>query len=120
MCASAPSLRVFFRRYLGGSLSSRVEPTNGATRTAITVVHEATVTFNTDSTSADNKRPQQLHHHAGSMSEESTPSANRSEERLTRYSHEEDAYVMRNLSVKNDSGYDAWTAKSRGGRDGWI
>lgn len=50
MCASAPSLRVFFRRYLGGSTTSRrTRETNTAATNNITVKKDTSVTYEQDS-----------------------------------------------------------------------
>lgn len=50
MCASAPSLRVFFRRYLGGSTNSRrTRETNTAATNNITVKKDTSVTYEQDS-----------------------------------------------------------------------
>lgn len=112
MCASAPSLRIFFRRYLGGSAASR----NDTHRSAITVVRDTTVTFNEHppvEVPGPNKDIQ--HVHTGSVSEDGLPSPTRSQERLTRYSHEEDSYVMSDMSWKDPAGQarvGVWTAKT--------
>jgi hypothetical protein len=117
MCASAPSLRVFFRRYLGGSLASRNDPMS-THRSAITVVRDTTVTFNQDTPPdlpIDSKKMHELNVHAGSVSEDGLPSPNRSQERLTRYSHEEDLYIMSDMSWKDPVGQSrvgAWATKA--------
>jgi len=116
MCASAPSLRIFFRRYLGAtSLGSR----NDTHRSAITVVRDTTVTFNANpppDLPGANKNDLEMHVHAGSVSEDDLSSPTRSQERLTRYSHEEDSYVMSDMSWKDPAGQQhsragAWAAK---------
>jgi len=115
MCASAPSLRIFFRRYLGGSTASR----NDTHRSAITVVRDTTVTFNAQGPNevpgSTNKNGHGMHVHAGSVSEDGLPSPTRSQERLTRYSHEEDSYVMSDMSWKDPAGQSrvgAWAVKT--------
>ena len=108
MCASAPALRVFFRRYLGGSQNSRNLP-SGTHRSAITVVRDTTVTTaNRDlsaGSSPDIKNEPNVFRR--SVSEESLPTSTRSEARLTRYSHEADAYAMNDMSWKDPAGQQA-------------
>lgn len=108
MCASAPSMRVFFRRYLGVSSGSRSgNRSNGIygkslpTDKSITVVRDTQVTF------GKNGEGGSATPHAGQVefdkiSEEEVKawSPNRSEERLTRYSHEEDGFALTDLSGK--------------------
>jgi hypothetical protein len=114
MCASAPSLRIFFRRYLGASTASR----NDTHRSAITVVRDTTVIFNAQGPTelpGTTKNDHEMHVHAGSVSEDSLPSPTRSQERLTRYSHEEDSYIMSDMSWKDLAGQargHAWAAKT--------
>ena len=120
MCASAPSLRIFFRRYLGGSLGSMAASRNDTHRSAITVVRDTTVTFNANpppELPGTNKNDLEMHVHAGSVSEDDLPSPTRSQERLTRYSHEEDSYVMSDMSWKDPAAQQhsragAWAAKT--------
>jgi hypothetical protein len=116
MCASAPSLRVFFRRYFGGSLASRNDPIS-THRSAITVVRDTSVTFNKDTPPdlpMDSKKAHELKMHAGSVSEDGLSSPDQSQERLTRYSHEEDSYAMSDMNWKDPAGQarvGAWEAK---------
>lgn len=119
MCASAPSLRIFFRRYLGGSLHSRNDTQN---RSAITVQRDTTVTFNANPPPplpGAGKNDLEMHVHSASVSEDSLPSPTRSQERLTRYSHEEDSYVMSDMSWKDPAAQQqsragAWAAAKTG------
>jgi len=115
MCASAPSLRIFFRRYLGGSTASR----NDTHRSAITVVRDTTVTSNAQGPTelpGLTKNNHEMHVHAASVSDDDLPSPTRSQERLTRYSHEEDSYIMNDMSWKDPTGQQvrvgAWAAKT--------
>lgn len=106
MCASAPSLRVFFRRYLGGSQATRNG--NGETnKSQITVVRDTTVTFKQDPSTekpSDTKNVHEMHAFGDTGSDDNLSSPRRSQERLTRYSHEEDEFVMSDLSWKNPAG----------------
>lgn len=117
MCASAPSLRVFFRRYLGGSSKSRAynsggRATPGLTNTAgssfqpdksITVVRSTSITFghNQDDISA-NKKPfeESLDTIGEAVSEDRASTM--SKEHLTRYSHEHgrDGIAMQDMPQK--------------------
>lgn len=108
MCASAPSLRVFFRRYLGGSQATR-NGANGTTNKSITVVRDTTVTFKPGEaaektpTDSGSKNVHEMHAFAESASDDDLSSPTRSQERLTRYSHEEE-FVMSDLSWKDPAG----------------
>ena len=93
---------------------------NGTARSAITVVRDTTVTFNANpppELPGANKNDLEMHVHAGSVSEDDLPSPTRSQERLTRYSHEEDSYVMNDMSWKDPAAQQqsragAWAAKT--------
>jgi len=101
MCASAPALRVFFRRYLGGTTQNSTHPsTHGTNSTipnkSITVVRDTNVDFERNGAAA---RPtakletHELRDLAGPVSEDGEDGlsdTSRAQERdLTRYSHEE-------------------------------
>jgi hypothetical protein len=111
MCASAPSLRVFFRRYLGvasyGSRRTRDTNTNvtgGSTH--ITVKKDTSVTYEQDSTESTedlttpvdkthtNNKPSWSPISANNKADVVSPGA------VTRYSHEEDSYGMSDLGWK--------------------
>lgn len=138
MCAAAPSLRVFFRRYLGSSFASRAyKSTRGETTgtglprgtqdtakdsvhgpdKSITVVRSTSVTFGQDDVS-DKK----VAAAAGSLDaiDESESegrhnwSPTPSKECLTRYSHEDDSIAMRNLAW-SDPGHTQQRQQS-----GWL
>lgn len=118
MCASAPSLRVFFRRYLGGSQATR----NGAgttNKSQITVVRDTTVTFNPEPLPAEkptgSKNVHELHNFGETSSDDNLSSPTRSQERLTRYSHEEDEFVMSDLSWRNPGSQPKVPGRSRTG-----
>lgn len=115
MCASAPSLRVFFRRYLGGSSKSRAynsggRATPGLTNTAgssfqpdksITVVRSTSITFGHDQgDNSANKKPfeESLDTIGEAVSEDRASTL--SKEHLTRYSHEygRDSIPMQDMS----------------------
>jgi NADH:ubiquinone oxidoreductase subunit D len=99
MCASAPALRVFFRRYLGILSASRSQAgASGATGLgeSSTVVRATQVKFDKQEKAGfELSKP----HDFDTTSEEEIEawSANRSQERLT---HEEDIYAMTDLSGK--------------------
>ena len=107
MCASAPSLRVFFRRYLGvtsyGSRRTRdtnADATGGSTH--ITVKKDTSVTFEMNSTESTedltttpDKTPVD---HKPAWSPISGDSKVESTAAATRYSHEEDSYGLSDLS----------------------
>lgn len=115
MCASAPALRVFFRRYLGVSSASRSgtrgtgsTPMPGkslATDKSITVVRDTQVTFDKR---GDDQAPdggvRVVEFDKVSEEDVKAWSPNRSQERLTRYSHEEDAFALTDLRGKSYGG----------------
>jgi hypothetical protein len=62
----------------------------------------------------DSKKVHELKMHAGSVSEDGLSSPDQSQERLTRYSHEEDSYAMSDMNWKDPAGQarvGAWAAK---------
>jgi hypothetical protein len=98
MCASAPALRVFFRRYLGTTQgSSNNSDSQGTIPTkSITVVHDTTIKF--DNKGAATRPFGKLESHelrdfatpASEDGEDELLRDSRAQERdLTRYSHEE-------------------------------
>lgn len=111
MCASAPSLRVFFRRYLGvvsyGSRRTRDTNADGTIGSShITVKKDTSVTFETEPTEStedltttidkmnvDNK-PAWSPISAGSKANGAGAAS------ATRYSHEEDSYGLSDLTWK--------------------
>jgi hypothetical protein len=99
MCASAPALRVFFRRYLGILSASRSQA-GGSSATRLdessTAVRATQVKFDKqEEAGIESSKP----HDFDKISEEGFEawSANRSQERLT---HEGDMYAMMDLSGK--------------------
>lgn len=111
MCASAPSLRVFFRRYLGvttyGSRRTRDASTNvtGGSH-HITVKKDTSVTYerdNTESTedltTAIDKTPMD-NKPAWSPISNDIRANNADAGAATRYSHEEDSYGLSDLGWK--------------------
>jgi hypothetical protein len=104
ICASAPALRVFFRRYLGGGGGgnevSRRSRTN-ASGTIITVIRDTTVTFDRDGSVAmpasEKKQFRQLRNVSTPIEEDgedymspSRVTGGAAGEPLTSYSHGED------------------------------
>jgi hypothetical protein len=118
MCAAAPSLRVFFRRYLGNSSASRAfksagrsegraTPGGGNTLTSfagadktITVVRSTSVTVADPGTIHANRKPfeESLDTVAESASDVRAWSPTPSKERLTRYSHEDEPIALQDMS----------------------
>jgi hypothetical protein len=117
MCASAPSLRVFFRRYLGvvsyGSRRTRdtnADITGGSTH--ITVKKDTSVTFELNSTESTedlttpiDKTPVD---HKPAWSPISANSKADAAGAATRYSHEEDSYGLSDLSWKRVEKEQKW------------
>jgi hypothetical protein len=98
MCASAPTLRVFFRRYLGGSQASNGDSQGTVPKKSITVVQDSTsgpVREDSDVQFVEKGESQELEDLGTSGTEDGTDGlsmASRVRERdLTRYSREEDA-----------------------------
>jgi hypothetical protein len=130
MCASAPSLRVFFRRYLGNSASSRAFKSGGRATPAlgntlnssvgpdkpdktITVVRSTSVTVN-DQIQNDmnaNRKPweESLDTVGESLEEGRGWSPTPSKERLTRDSHEE-PIALQDMNYKLP-GRSRWSGK---------
>lgn len=97
MCASAPALRVFFRRYLSGSQGSTNASYNTTQPKSIAVTRDTTVDFETNASEAraiEKKQYYELHDLVATPSEEAVDglsTSTRTKERdLTRYSHEEE------------------------------
>lgn len=120
MCAAAPSLRVFFRRYLGGSFASRAyKSTRGETPglpkstqgtafgsvdqndKSITVIRSTSVTFDQDGPNDKKGFTESLDTIGETESQDRSWSPTPSKERLTSYSHEEGPIAMRNLAWSN-------------------
>lgn len=123
MCATAPSLRVFFRRYLGNSSASRAfksglsggksggQATPGQNTLVssagpdktITVVRSTSVTVADPGNLSANRKPfeESLDTVGESGSEDRGWSPTPSKERLTRYSHEEESIAMQDMAWKN-------------------
>jgi hypothetical protein len=105
MCASAPALRVFFRRYLGGSQASNSDDSQGTVRKrSVTVVRESAIGHAAAQPVAHSREKQDFLE----MQDLGTPASedggdglsmeSRVRERdLTRYSHEEDVIQMSGL-----------------------
>ena len=119
MCAAAPSLRVFFRRYLGSSSASRAfvsglsggksggRATPGGTLTSfagadktITVVRSTSVTVADPGTVHANRKPfeETLDTVGESAGDSRAWSPTPSKERLTRYSNEEEQIALQDMS----------------------
>jgi hypothetical protein len=108
ICASAPALRVFFRRYLGGSTGSRKTRdtnTNVTNRSNhITVKKDTSVTFEQDSsesteslTTPIDKMPTESKLTWSPIAPDSRSGAVTA---TARYSHEEDSFDMDDLGWK--------------------
>jgi hypothetical protein len=101
MCASAPALRVFFRRYLGSTQHSTNQSSHGTRGTipdkSITVVRDTNVDFERNgavSRPTEKLESHELRNLGTSISEDgedglSDTSRAHEERDLTRYSHEE-------------------------------
>lgn len=120
MCAAAPSLRVFFRRYLGNSSASRAFKSGGKSGgratpgfgntldsvgadKSITVVRSTSVTVAEPGSFSANRKPfeESLDTVGESASEDRGWSPTPSKERLTRYSHEEDPIALQDMAWRN-------------------
>lgn len=129
MCAAAPSLRVFFRRYLGNSSASRAfksggrsgghaTPAMGNTLTSstgpdksITVIRSTSVTIKDGGDLSASKKPfEDSLDTIGESSEGRGWSPTPSKERLTRYSNEEDSIALQDMAWKNP-GRSRWSGK---------
>jgi hypothetical protein len=115
MCAAAPSLRVFFRRYLGNSSASRAfksglsggksggraTPGHGSTLNSVGGDKSITVaepgTFSMNHKQFDGS----LDTVGESGSEDRAWSPTPSKERLTRYSHEEDPIALQDMAWRH-------------------
>jgi len=102
MCASAPALRVFFRRYLGGSQVSNGDSQGTGRKKSITVIRDpgtGPVGGEHNVRSLEKKGFHELHDLGTPSSEDGGDGLSRSSEArerdLTRYSHEEDMVQMR-------------------------
>jgi hypothetical protein len=123
MCAAAPSLRVFFRRYLGNSSASRAfksglsggksggraTPGQGNTLNSvggdksITVIRSTSVTVAEPGAFSANRKQYDgsLDTVGESGSDDRSWSPTPSKERLTRYSHEEDSIAMQDMAWRH-------------------
>ncbi|KAM0689949.1 hypothetical protein Q7P36_008716 [Cladosporium allicinum] len=99
MCASAPALRVFFRRYLGGSQASNSDSKVNTRKKSITVIGDVAIVSGPAGggaavSSLQKKEFHELQDLGTPGSEDGADSLSRSswtrERDLTRYSHEED------------------------------
>jgi hypothetical protein len=105
MCASAPALRVFFRRYLGGSQVSNSDDSQGTVRKRSITVMETTAPAPVTAGPAVRSREKQEFHELQDLGTpvsedggDGLSMASRVRERdLTRYSHEEDMVQMSRL-----------------------
>jgi hypothetical protein len=121
MCAAAPSLRVFFRRYLGNGSQSRIfksagksegraTPSIGNTLNSavghdksIHIVRSTSVTIGDPVHPSANRKPfEESLDTVGESANEDTRgwSPTPSKERLTRYSHEEDTIALQDMAWK--------------------
>ena len=109
MCASAPSLRVFFRRYLGvASYGSRKTRDTGADATGrsnhITVKKDTSVTYEQDSTESTEDLTTPIDKMPANKKPLWPPTSVDSKANgvvaAACYSHEEDSYDMSDLSWK--------------------
>lgn len=105
MCASAPALRVFFRRYLGVSQGSSNISRGTVTKKSITVIHDTHIDFDRNGSAVLPSAKLNIHEMRdfgtpiSERSEDGLSTAGRAQERdLTRYSHEEDHIGMNRLS----------------------
>lgn len=117
ICASAPSLRVFFRRYLGattyGSRKTRDTNTVATGRShQITVKKDTSVTFEQDSTESTesltapfDKMPMDSKPAWSPITADHKASAAAV---ATRYSHEEDSYGLSDLNWKKADQEHKW------------
>lgn len=96
MCASAPALRVFFRRYLGGSQASNSDSQGTGRKTSVTVIRDTTLGPAQDPAvhSLEKREFHELQDLGTTSSEDGGDGLSMSsrvrERDLTRYSHEED------------------------------
>jgi hypothetical protein len=117
ICASAPSLRVFFRRYLGASGfgSRKTRDTNGTTTARskqITVKRDTSVTYEQDLTESTeslttpiDKMPTITKPTWSPITGDNRVGATIA---ATRYSHEEDSYGLNDLSWKKAEKEQNW------------
>jgi hypothetical protein len=101
MCASAPSLRVFFRRYLGGTQASNSDSQTTLPKKSITVVRDSvsgSVGGDLDGSSLEKKEFREMREFGVAGSEDGDDGCSRSsrtrERDLTRCFHEEDMVPM--------------------------
>lgn len=105
MCASAPALRVFFRRYLGGSQDSHGGSSNSAHTKSITVIRDTTVAFEQDGSAhqptenLDFHEMQELGAPRSDDGEDGLSRSSRAKEPLTFYTHEEDKVCSRDSRI---------------------
>lgn len=122
MCASAPSLRVFFRRYLGvvtyGSRRTRdtnTEATGGSHH--ITVKKDTSVTLELNSTESTEDLTTPIDKTPADSKPAWSPSSAESKVgsagagSATRYSHEEDSYGLSDLSWKRVEKEQKWNER---------
>jgi hypothetical protein len=120
MCASAPSLRVFFRRYLGvvsyGSRRTRDTNTNitGGSH-HITVKKDMSVTIELNSTESTEDLTTTIDDtpgdHKPAWSPISADSKADGAGAATRYPHEEDSYGMSDLSWRRAEKEQKWSER---------
>jgi hypothetical protein len=121
MCASAPALRVFFRRYLGNSVNSR-KTRNTSTAvsgksTHITVKRDTRVTYEQDSSEST----ESLTNRSDKSPAEPKPTWSpihtdgKSDTAIvaeTRYSHEEESFGMVDLGWKTTNEDSKWGSQA--------
>lgn len=111
ICASAPALRVFFRRYLGGGGGGGGNDLSRRSRTnasgIITVVRDTSVTFDKDGSVMPASEKKQFHElrdvetpeeEYGEDCRSASRFSNCAGEPLTRYSHDEDSVGLSHVS----------------------
>lgn len=116
MCASAPSLRVFFRRYLGGSQTSHYSSHGTIQNPPMKIMKHTTIDFEKEGVALRPESKTETHElrELGTpFSEDRLSMSSQVKERdLTRYSHEADPA---------DSGHSSWLdiGDDRGKRSSW-
>lgn len=124
MCASAPSLRVFFRRYMDGPVSRAFRSAPGTTPNpdqqmpssdpsdgSIAVVRLTSVTYDQPVKLGTKSHPKGTMDAVGEVEDERSTSPTQSNERLTRYSHEDsfDSYAMSDYGWKKGRVKPRWS-----------
>lgn len=122
ICASAPSLRVFFRRYLGETKvygSRKTRNTNNATSTSrsyqINVKKDLSVTYEQDATESTESLTTPIDKMPSDSKSPWAPTGrdhrSGATTAATRYSHEED-YIMSDLSGRDATKEHKWSERA--------